>query len=403
MSASAHVNWFTAFPLVALTSWLAISTTASCSSSADVCVPGATQVCACPGGENGAQACNADGNGFEACLCPGDDDGPSAGAPADGGGPPSSGGAPPTNGGAPPTNGGAPPSNGGSPGDGGAGATGGDGGGGEGGSGGGGELVCADLNPKCPAADPVACECAGCSSVCAESDCVCPSCANDSWCIDPTHCTADGVCDPFEEGCICPDCADHPSCEDTPPPVECFNESLEVDAPGNNALAGLGLCTTAQIDSFYTVCFGPSSTTTTCNAFFDNAANAGCLGCLFEVNANGNSAGGTPPLLGYADSNGTDYILANQAACDAAAKGLPACGGPVSDVTLCYFSTCADCTTQADFGACTADAVTPPNTCSTIAVPASCDPVVDDPIAPECDGAGFEELYTNVSTFMCGP
>lgn len=39
--------------------------------SARTCVPGVTQECACPGGAVGAQACSADGNGYEACQCGG--------------------------------------------------------------------------------------------------------------------------------------------------------------------------------------------------------------------------------------------------------------------------------------------------------------------------------------------
>lgn len=54
-----------------------------------VCVPGATQECACPGGAKGAQACNDDGSGFAACDCAG---GSGGGAGADGGGQSGSGG-----------------------------------------------------------------------------------------------------------------------------------------------------------------------------------------------------------------------------------------------------------------------------------------------------------------------
>lgn len=34
------------------------------------CVPGKQEACACPGGAKGAQACRADGSGYDACACP---------------------------------------------------------------------------------------------------------------------------------------------------------------------------------------------------------------------------------------------------------------------------------------------------------------------------------------------
>ena len=37
----------------------------------EVCTPGATQVCVCPGGKQGAQHCNSQGTGWERCQCPG--------------------------------------------------------------------------------------------------------------------------------------------------------------------------------------------------------------------------------------------------------------------------------------------------------------------------------------------
>src|ERR1700679_3143262 len=36
-----------------------------------VCAPGQQVVCACPGGAPGAQACNAEGTGYDGCECPG--------------------------------------------------------------------------------------------------------------------------------------------------------------------------------------------------------------------------------------------------------------------------------------------------------------------------------------------
>ena len=50
-------------------------------SSDEVCTPGKVETCPCPGGEQGTQACNADGNGYDDCQCPnGDGDGADADA-----------------------------------------------------------------------------------------------------------------------------------------------------------------------------------------------------------------------------------------------------------------------------------------------------------------------------------
>ena len=52
------------------------STTASASADDDstVCIPGQQIACPCPGGTDGAQACNDAGTGYEPCVCPGDTD-----------------------------------------------------------------------------------------------------------------------------------------------------------------------------------------------------------------------------------------------------------------------------------------------------------------------------------------
>jgi hypothetical protein len=41
----------------------------ACDDSHDVCVPGATLACACPGGSSGVQSCNPAGSGFDYCEC----------------------------------------------------------------------------------------------------------------------------------------------------------------------------------------------------------------------------------------------------------------------------------------------------------------------------------------------
>lgn len=90
----------------------------------------------------------------------------------------------------------------------------------------GGPFTCVDISTiqvdqggsPCPNPDQAACECGGCldNGVCISEteldDCVCPDCATDSFCTDPSNCNNDGSCDPFNEGCGCADCANHPNC-----------------------------------------------------------------------------------------------------------------------------------------------------------------------------------------------
>jgi hypothetical protein len=97
---------------------------------------------------------------------------------------------------------------------GGVGGVGGAGGsGGAGGAGGGSAFTCADVENDnlCDEADAVACVCIGCDSQnCGISDCVCPSCDGNMYCV--MNCEDDGICDPYSEGCTCADCAAHPLC-----------------------------------------------------------------------------------------------------------------------------------------------------------------------------------------------
>lgn len=48
------------------------SSSGSSDGGANVCIPGETQNCLCLGGQDGVQACNENGSGFETCECPDD-------------------------------------------------------------------------------------------------------------------------------------------------------------------------------------------------------------------------------------------------------------------------------------------------------------------------------------------
>ncbi len=180
---------------------LALVAISSCDSTGDVCVPGAQQACACPGGNSSAQVCNADGTGYEACSCgPGAGGGPGAAGAPEGAAP--GVGAGPSNGGAPGV--GAGPGSGGGPTN--VGGT-------SSGYGGSEPATCIGAFASfCTSPDPIACTCLGCNATCGESDCVCPVCAADEFCSDGVNCNNDNECDPWAEGCACWDCVDHPEC-----------------------------------------------------------------------------------------------------------------------------------------------------------------------------------------------
>jgi hypothetical protein len=56
-------------PVDALAAFALIFALVSCKGEERVCVPGSTQTCACPGTDQGAQACAADGFRWELCVC----------------------------------------------------------------------------------------------------------------------------------------------------------------------------------------------------------------------------------------------------------------------------------------------------------------------------------------------
>jgi hypothetical protein len=108
---------------------------------------------------------------------------------------------------------------GGTPSDGGTGAVGATGG--TGGTGAGTPVIpCIEVEASADCTDPNNTEClcngcdgfAECASDAGIADCVCSVCAEDSFCANPSNCTDDGLCDPYNEGCICADCAAHPEC-----------------------------------------------------------------------------------------------------------------------------------------------------------------------------------------------
>jgi hypothetical protein len=75
------------------------------------------------------------------------------------------------------------------------------------------QVTCSGQQTFCTAS-AASCGRAGCvddaACVDGEGDCVCPDCAQASFCMG-TLCTDNGVCDSDVDGCIRADCAAHPA------------------------------------------------------------------------------------------------------------------------------------------------------------------------------------------------
>jgi hypothetical protein len=164
--------------------------------------------------------------------------------------------------------------------------------------------------------------------------------------------------------------------------------------------AHLNKCTPAQVSGFYTACLDTISTTTTCNAWTQSAANTTCFGCLYT----GSTATSYGALIGYSQA-----LVINTAGCIALAEpcntpcaqaisAMYACEDDACGSTLCPdYATYSTCASEAD--SCTA--------CGGYATAANCSSSITGaahPAAAACNVAATtaQAAYTSVATFMCG-
>lgn len=170
-------------------------------------------------------------------------------------------------------------------------------------------------------------------------------------------------------------------------------------------------CTSAQVTAFYDDCYGTNATATTCTTFEGDATNASCLSCLStdhtaskygalvdygnvsSVNTAGCLAAAEPCNLTCAQAMQADLECEN-AACD------PTSACDVVDQTS--FNTYQSCVTQAD-SMCG---------CSGYSASAQCVSQIDSgahAAYADCFGsndpstATFQQMYTAVAMFLCGP
>jgi hypothetical protein len=164
--------------------------------------------------------------------------------------------------------------------------------------------------------------------------------------------------------------------------------------------AHLGRCSPTQVSGFYTACFDTTSTTTTCNAWMQDAANTTCLGCLY-TDSTATSYGA---LIAY---SGATFV--NEAGCIALAEPCnEPCAQAISDLTACEDAACGStfCADLTTYDACRsqADSCT---SCSGYATATGCASLItgaQHPAEATCNlnATTFQAFYTSIATFMCG-
>jgi len=185
----------------------------------------------------------------------------------------------------------------------------------------------------------------------------------------------------------------------------CYDETAAgTDTSITQGAVGLDQCTTQQVTDFLAACFAPG-TMQTCTDYL--TANAACGGCIFGVEdpnaATPTFTGNVPPIL-----QGQMYAFVQTLACEAMVQNLPDCAVPLTNLVLCSQLACeVNCSNDAgstEFSDCVNYAATAGICGTTVTVPAECDPILmQQTPSPECDGADFDTLFTNVADYFCGP
>ncbi len=165
-------------------------------------------------------------------------------------------------------------------------------------------------------------------------------------------------------------------------------------------------CSDAQVQGYYNACFSSTSSSTTCNAFQSNAANATCLGCLVSTAGSSTSYGG---LILY----GKVY-WANQGGCISILTGdtsATSCGAKQEAVLVCDELACSnncpvtDSTSLQAYQACTGTANS--GVCKPY-VDAVCDLAdsgADGAAAAQTDcldPTSFQAYVTSMAAVFCG-
>jgi hypothetical protein len=163
--------------------------------------------------------------------------------------------------------------------------------------------------------------------------------------------------------------------------------------------AHLHVCTATQIAGYYTQCQSSTATTTGCSAW--DSANTACHSCLYSTY----TASRWGALV--AGPSGNAYV--NVGGCIALAEPCnAACGQALAAVEGCDDVACGTCA-SATYNACLSSADTC-GACLGFDTASACRSSLmssEHPAFADCWGSAtsptFQQLYTNVATFMCGP
>ncbi len=167
----------------------------------------------------------------------------------------------------------------------------------------------------------------------------------------------------------------------------------------------LGVCNSEQISAFYTACEDTSSTTTTCNAWKNAAANSACFGCLYTP-----STASSYGALVYYVNNELDEV--NAFGCIALSEPCnQSCGAAMLAQLECENASCSSpyCTSFDDYQTCSSEADNCTacqdlvNTSQNCQAELTNDPT-NHPSVDTCNlnATSFQDFYTAIATYICG-
>jgi hypothetical protein len=162
-----------------------------------------------------------------------------------------------------------------------------------------------------------------------------------------------------------------------------------------------GLCTTDQMQAFYTACLDPAASTASCRAFSQvSSSNATCASCILTPE----QASAYGPLVDHGS-----FITENVGGCIELAEpsGLP-CAKAQQALVGCQIAACEancpvhDTVTRAAYDHCTSEAARAG--CQAYASQAACSlGTPEGGASATCSGQTFEGFYVAVVPFFCGP
>jgi hypothetical protein len=187
-------------------------------------------------------------------------------------------------------------------------------------------------------------------------------------------------------------------------PASCLDESSAIWLAATTPRPFQNACTAAQIPAYYAACVGVSSTTASCKAFTDVAANKACDACITGGPLADGGKNDAFPVILPADATGT-RIYANLVGCGYLALGMPECVSNACNFLVCTSSSCSSCGfSSAAFVDCQAAAGA--SVCRDATETAACKNAYaagKATVDARCRGTDFAGTFTKVATLLCGP